>query len=173
MNKKPSAKSGEPLMEQADALVPAAHKAATTALPPLEAKFPFLNRLISTPEDRRWWDILVTIAGVYIASTRLRNLEIGEAREAKLMARVSEKLAEVNPNAYAAFEDCKEFFSRTFDDLTAAKHEERFIAADSIGLWITSNLLDRGPESQDELMFVRAIGVAIVHGFFRWWDKTS
>ena len=158
-------------MEQANALVPAAKKAATTALPPMEAKFPFLETIVKTADDRRWWDILLTIACIYIAATRLRNLGLGEARETKLMGRVTERLNELNPKAHAAFDDCKEFFDRTYEALTAAGHEERFIGSDSIGLWIASNLLDRGPESQDELAFVRAIGAVITHGFFRWWDK--
>jgi hypothetical protein len=163
--------SDDPLMGQADTLVAAAHTAGGAALAPLQGQFAFLKKLIATPEDRRWWDILLTIACVYIAATRLRNLDLGAARETKLMARVSERLTELNPNAQEAFEDCKEFFTTTYEALSTAGHEARFVASDSIGLWIASNLLDRPPESPEELTFVRSVGAVVTHGFFRWWDK--
>ena len=158
-------------MGQANELVRIANAAAVAAFAPSEAKFPFLKEVIAVPDDIKWWDAVLTIAAVYIAATRLRNLELGDSRETKLMARVSERLVEFNANALAAFEDCKEFFGTNFDALTAQGHDPRFIASDSIGLWIAWNLLDRRPNSQDEWDFVRGIGAMITHSFFSWWDQ--
>jgi hypothetical protein len=163
--------NADPLMDRADILVKNAETAAAAAFQPMEAKFAFIKTVIKGADDRKWWDIVLTIAAVYIAAARLQNLEVGEARETALMTKVTERLLELNPNAIAAFDDCKEFFDRTYDALTASNHEERFIASDSIGLWIAWNLLDRTPESQDEWAFVRAIGAVITHGFFNWWGQ--
>ena len=166
----PSPPGDDPLLSQANALVPAANAFAVGSLPQAKAEFPFMN-LGANPEDAAWWTIVVTIAAVYIAATRLRNLDLGDAREGKLMAPVSNHLVELNPNALVAFDDCKEFFSRNFDALTARGHEPRFIASDSIGLWIAWNLLDRSPEVESEWGFVRAMGALVTHSFFGWWGR--
>jgi hypothetical protein len=160
----------DPLTLRADILVATAKAMAKPARESALAKYAFLNKFIATPDDEAWWQIVFTIAAVYIAAARLQNLAVGEARETKLMARVTAHLLELNPNAMAAFEDCKEFFGRSFEALTASAHNPRFVTSDSIGSWAAWNMMDRGPETEDEAQFVRGLGVAITHAFFGWWE---
>ncbi|MBX7198744.1 MAG: hypothetical protein K1X51_05160 [Rhodospirillaceae bacterium] len=161
----------DPLMLRADILVATAKGMAKPAREAALAKYPFLAQFIATPEDETWWQIVFTIAAVYIAAARLENLGVGRARETKLMGRVTEHLLELNANALAAFDDCKEFFGRSFEALTAKGHNPRFVTSDSIGAWAAWNMMDRGPETEDEAQCVRGLGVAITHAFFGWWDE--
>ena len=160
----------DPLMLRADILVATAKGMAKPARESALAKYPFLGKFIATPEDEAWWQIVFTIAAVYIAAARLQNLAVGAARETKLMGRVTEDLLELNPNALTAFEDCKEFFGRNFEALSARAYDPRFVTSDSIGLWAAWNMLDRAPETEEEAAFMRGLGVAITHAFFKWWD---
>ena len=165
----PPEEPNDPLLLRAEALVPTARASAKPARESALAKFEFLRQFIGKPEDEAWWEIVFTIAAVYIAAARLNNLGVGEAREALLMGAVTERLLEMNANALTAFDDCKAFFGRNFDALTERGHEERFIASDSIGLWVAWNMMDRAPETEQEASFMRGLGVAITHGFFGWW----
>lgn len=174
MDRKPApGADDDPLMLRADILVATAKGMAKPAREAALAKYPFLAKFIAAPEDETWWQIVFTIAAVYIAAARLQNLGLGEDREATLMARVTEQLLELNANALAAFEDCKEFFGRSFEALTAKGHNPRFVTSDSIGSWTAWNMMDRGPETEEEAQFVRGLGVAITHAFFGWWDQGS
>lgn len=162
--------SEDPLMMRADILVATAKGMAKPARESAMAKYPFLAKFIAAPEDDAWWEIVFTIAAVYIAAARLQNLAVGQARETALMTRVTEHLLELNPNALTAFDDCKEFFGRNFEALSARAHDPRFVTSDSIGLWAAWNMLDRAPETDEEAAFMRGLGVAITHAFFKWWD---
>ena len=103
----------DPLRRQADTLVQVAEKYATATFPPLLKKFSFLREV-----DKNHWDFILTIAGVFIAVTRLGNLRLGENRERKLMGKIGLKLTQWNPtNGRLAFEDCASFFERAFDAL--------------------------------------------------------
>ncbi|MEI7837851.1 MAG: hypothetical protein WCK05_15730, partial [Planctomycetota bacterium] len=107
---------------------------------------------------------------VFMAATRLSNLCLGEAREARLMEVVGERLAEWKPESIHDFDDCKGLFEREFDRLTAAGHELRFVASDSVGLWIVWNVFERPPQSDDECMLVRVSGAVVTQAFFDWWE---
>lgn len=168
--KTPNDDDKDPLALRADILVATAKGMAKPARESALAKFPFLSKFIATPEDEAWWEIVFVIASVYIAAARLQNIGVGEAREAMLMARVTEMLLELNANALTAFEDCKEFFGRNFEAMSAGVHDPRFVTSDSIGMWVTWNMLDRGPATEEEAKFMRGLGVAITHAFFSWWD---
>lgn len=170
MNQVPGQSDNDPLMLRADILVATAKAMAKPARESALAKYAFLGKFIATPEDETWWQIVFCIAAVYIAAARLQNLAVGEARESELMSRVTEHLLELNANALTAFDDCKEFFSRSFEALTAKAHNPRFVTSDAIGSWVAWNMMDRGPETEDEAQFVRGVGVAITHAFFGWWE---
>jgi len=162
----------DPLMMKADALVDVASINAVSALLPISNQFPFLRASIATSDDEKRWDLILTIAAVYIAATRLRNLEFGGSREKALMQKVTERLEGWEPSrAVRAFENCKAVFAQNFDLLTARGHEARFIASDAIGMWIGWNVLDRAPVTDEEWAFVHQVGVLVTHGFFNWWDE--
>jgi hypothetical protein len=133
---------------------------------PMLNQFPLLRHV--KPEQ---WDVVITIAGVFIAATRLRSLKIDDAREEELMDIVASGLIQRNPNyGVRGFEDCKAMFERTFDGLSKAGHEPQFIASDALGIWVVWNLLERSPgDDEEERKLVRTIGTAIVHAFFSWW----
>lgn len=156
----------DPLLERAESLVQAAHVNAVELYTLLLDRFAVLRE--ADPEH--WHLILLTVAGVFIAATRLNNLGLGDKREERLMAVVAERLDEWNPDGIRAFEDCKGLFEREFDRLTAAGHEARFTASDAVGLWVVWNMLGRAPQTDEEVMLVRATGGMVTHAFFNWWD---
>jgi hypothetical protein len=97
---------GDPLLRQADTLVSAAETYATETFTSLLKKFSFLREV-----DKRHWDFILTIAGVFIAVTRLGHLGLGENHQRKLMGKVGEKLTQWDPaNGRRAFEDCAWFY---------------------------------------------------------------
>jgi hypothetical protein len=73
---------GDPLLRQADTLVQAAETYAIGTFKPLLKKFSFLREV-----NKNHWDFILTIAGVFIAVTRLGNLGLGENRQRKLIGR--------------------------------------------------------------------------------------
>jgi hypothetical protein len=152
----------DPLRGQAERLVSSASVSAVTMFLPMLDQHPLLKRV--NPEQ---WDFLLTIAGVFMAATRLQNLHLRDDRQRELMEAVAHGLTDWNPeNGIRGFEDRKAMFERTFDALTGIQHEPRFIASDSIGSWIVWNLLGRPPEAEEERKLVRAVGVSVVHAFF-------
>ena len=165
-------KSNDPLLPQAKTLVDTARAAAIRTYKPMVDQFPSVLVGFAAVQGETKWELIVTTASVYIASARLRNLELGDSREQLLMTEVSAQLeAWDSVNALPCFENCKTFFGPTFEQLTANGNEPRFISSDTLGLWIAWNILGRAPKSEDEGRFVRTIGVAITHGFFNWWGK--
>jgi hypothetical protein len=161
----------DPLLVQARSLVDTAKDVAKAAYEPMLEQFPSLAPFLSKAKEGKRWNLVVTTACVYMAAARLQNLELGQVREAALMTEVSRRLEVWDVvNAHACFENCKQFFGQNFEALTQRGHEPRFVASDTIGLWIAWNILDRAPQSEEEGQFVRTMGVAITHGFFSWWD---
>jgi hypothetical protein len=160
-------RKNDPVWGRADTLVQSAEINAASAFMPLRRRF----SLLKTVEESQW-DFFATVAGVFIASTRLSNLRLGEGREQELMDTVGARLNQWDAkNGIRAFEDCKSFFDRNFVALTNAGHESQFVAADAVGLWIVWNILERAPDTNDERRLVRVIGAMIVHAFFDWWDE--
>lgn len=152
------------LEEQAAKLVPAASLHAVGMYEPLLERSPLTGEI--APDD---WDFFATVAGVFIAATRLNNLRVTEEREARLLEIVARDLGDWNPNGLQAFEDCKSLFEKEYDRLSAAGHDPQFTAADALGIWLVWNLLGRQPQTDDEVMLVRSAGALITHAFFNWW----
>ena len=73
------------------------------------------------------------------------------------------------------FEDCREFFNRTYDGLASElpyKDDPTYLATDALGSWIVWNLFDHAPESTQERQLVRVLGGLVIHSFFRWWSPS-
>ncbi len=159
-------RAADPLTERADTLVQMANVAAISAFMPLFDRFPVLGET-ARDGNTRHFDFIVTIAAVFIAATRLRNLRLGETRERNLMDRVSKRLTEWDPqHGITAFEHCKAFFDRTYD---VFKDNPKFATCDTIGAWMAWDVLNRCPETEEERSLARAMGVMVVHEFFNWW----
>lgn len=155
----------DPLHMKAETLVPTAGINAKSMFVPLLDKFPFLREA-----DVEHWDFIVTVAGVFMAASRLNNMRIDVTREEKLMATVAESLINWNRDGIRAFEDCKGLYESEYDRLAAAGHEPRFLATDAVGKWIVLNFLGRAPQSENECMLVRSTGIMVAHAFFDWWS---
>ncbi len=155
----------DPLLERAGILVQGAHINAIGMFTPLLERFPILQRV-----NTEQWDFVLTVAGVFMASSRLNNLKLGDSREERLMETVADRLNRWKPDGIRGFEDCKGLFEQEFDRLTAAGHESRFVAADAVGIWIVLNVLGCSPQTDEELQLVRATGTLVTYAFFDWWD---
>ena len=154
------------LEKQAEMLVPAANANAITAFVPLLNRFPFLESV-----DTKQWDFALTIAGVFIAVTRLNNLKLGEYREEELLMKVSAALDQWDAaNGIRGFEHCKSVYERNYDLLANSGHERRFITSDAIGLWIVWMLFEAEGVSEKEKELIRVVGGGVTHAFFDWWD---
>ena len=154
----------DPLLERARSLVPAARANAGGMLRPLSDQF---SSLLGANDQQ--WDFVVTVAGVFMAATRLNDLHLEDRREESLMGMVAERLDEWDPDGARGFEDCKAFFETTYNKLTSAGHDPRFIASDALGNWIVWNILGRAPRTDDELMFARTTGAMVIHHVHDWW----
>lgn len=156
----------DPLFNQANTLVPAACITATNLFVPLLDKFPFLRDC-----NVEHWDFIVTVAGVFIGSSRLNNMRIGEDREDRLMETVAKALTNWNSDGIRAFEDCKQLYENEYDRLASSGHDKRFIASDAVGKWIVWNVLGRAPRSPAEASLIRTSGALVINAFFNWWKE--
>jgi len=154
-----------PLLKRAGTLVESANMLSIGTCTPLLERFPILQKV-----DMEQWDFVLTVAAVFMASTRLNNLKLEESREEKLMEIVADHLNQWKPNEIRGFEDCKALFEREFDRLRATGHEPQFVAADAVGIWIVWNVLGHSPQSNEECDLVRATGTLVTHSFFNWWN---
>jgi hypothetical protein len=152
------------LQDRASTLVAAANASAVAMYEPLSERFALLRDI--DPDN---WDFFATVAGVFIAATRLNNLGIADTREERLMEVVARIFAEWNSDAIRAFEDCRDLFDREFDRLSSVAYDPQFLALDALGIWITWNLLGHQPRTNDEVAFVRAAGTMVTHTFYDWW----
>ncbi len=116
------------------------------------------------------WDFALTVAGVFMAASRLNNLRLEDTRDERLMEIVADRLNQWEPDGLRGFEDCKGLFEQEFDRLTVAGHEPRFVAADAVGIWIVWNAFGHSPQTDEECQLVRATGTLVTHAFFDWWD---
>jgi hypothetical protein len=156
----------DPLQKQAEELVSVARINATNIFVPLLSRYSVLRD--ANVEN---WDFIVTVAGVFIAASVLNNMLDGNAREENLMGFVAERVESWNPDGVRAFEDCKELYEREYDRLELTGHESRYLASDAVGKWIVWNVLNKCPESQEEIMLVRAVGVMVTHFFVDYWRR--
>ena len=169
-----SGSKNDPLEERADALVEMAKLIASEAYMDAIGEFSFMKSVRDGEGGIEHFHFIATIAGVFVAMTRLKNIQLGIHRERLLTERVYRKFNEWNPeNGLLGYEHCKSFFERTYDALLADGTEPRFVSSDPIGMWIAWDILDRAPSSEEEQRFVRNIGVFVTHAFYGWWDERA
>lgn len=125
--------------------------------------------LKTNPKD---WDFVITVAAVYIAATRLNNLELDDNRQEKLMEIVAKNIREWNRDGINAFEDCRRVYESEyarFVNMTEYQKNNSFLTADALGVWIVLNILQRSPETDEEISLVRATGSMVTGAFFDYW----
>jgi hypothetical protein len=152
------------LDRQARSLVDAAKVQATGSYLPLLDRFPVLGDV-----RREHWDFFVTVAGVFIAVTRLNKLDLPEQREDHLLEIVTQEFNAWDRDAIRAFDDCKQLFDREYDRLNAIGHDSQFLASDALGSWIVWNALGKQPITMEEITLVRGVGAITTYAFFNWW----
>jgi len=155
----------------ADLLVGAVNTLAISMFPKFVDEFAFIP---NDERGQRYWDFVVTIAGVFIALTRLRTLDLSEKRRIKLEKKVAACLVRLYPAiARPAFEKCESFFDKTYYDLLNAGYEPTLLASDTIGGGVVWAILGHPTETEQEIALVRRVGMMIVHSFFNWWEKAG
>lgn len=155
------------LTKQAEKLVSVARVFAVSLFVPTLDRFSILSEV-----EPKHWDFTVSVAGVFIAATRLNNLRLDSKREKILMDIVTRELNTWDPDGIRAFEDCKQLFEMEYDRLLTLSEYQRdnhFLASDALGMWIVWNVIRRQPQSDKEVELVRVIGSAVTHTFFGWW----
>lgn len=152
------------LLTQADRLIPAAKANAVAMSITLLDKFPIFAKI--KPEHA---DFVLTIAGVFIAAERLKEIATNSEQTEQLLAVISDRLSQWRDDSIFALDDCQTLFHSEVNRLSKAGWESKFLTSDAIGIWIVFNLLGHTPKD-DECELVRATGVIITHSFFNWWD---
>ncbi len=90
------------LNEKTKKLVYTANAFAVSLFVPTLDKFPILSEI-----DTKNWDFIITVASVFIASTRLSQLKLDNKQEECLMDLVARSLNEWDPDGIGAFNDCR------------------------------------------------------------------
>ena len=158
----------DPLLKAADALVASANIRADAMLISLLEDYPSLG----TAAEIKQWVHISTVAGVFMAATRLTNLRLGDARENEIMDKVYERFTQWDAtSAESAFEDCASFYAKNYAELEQTGHEPRFIASDAIGLWVVGKVFLRAPQTDEERKLARVVGAMITQSFFDYWES--
>jgi hypothetical protein len=162
----------DPLLERADALVGMAKVIASEVYMDALEEFSFMPTVRDRKDEIRHFHFALTIAGVFAAMTRLRNLQLGERREQTLTERVLLHFQEWNPShGLLGYNHCKSSFERNYDALVKLGDQPQFNLSDPIGMWIAWEVFDRSPSSDEERRFVRWVGLFVTRSFFSWWDE--
>jgi hypothetical protein len=156
----------DPLARKADTLVSAALIQSVAMFAPLHHRYEIVKTV-----DHDHWDFVLTIAGVFIATARLEQLDLGRNREHALLGIVVRRLAEWAPDGPAAFDDCKRMYENEYDRLAARGHDPQFVASDALGIWAMWSVLGRQPANDAEAALTREVGSAVTHAFVNWWSE--
>jgi hypothetical protein len=125
--------------------------------------------------SKEQWVWVVTIAGVFLALTRLDSLDLENSRKERILEVVKQKLAAWKSDGDAGFQDCRAFVDKTHDRLAMTdeyKSNIRLLASDCLGSWMAWNLLGHTPESEAERNLLRMAGGFVAAVFFDWWQQT-
>lgn len=163
-------KKRDGLETQAETLVTAAKIQATVAYTSVGDRY---DLVYSIPTET--WDVLVTVAGVFVAATRVGQIGLPEARLDSLLAIVARELQAWHPEGMATFEDCTAFFAQRVDRIEkdpspAYLQQPELFVARAIGLWIVEKLVEHAPESEQEWALASALGLLVTHWFDGWWS---
>lgn len=131
----------------------------------------FLDDLLLS--DTEHWNLILTVAGIFIAASRLNHLGISDTRKKGLMRVIAERVQEWRPDGVDCFNDCKTIFEQNYDLLATEpeyQNEPRFLGSDSLGIWIVWNLIGHAPSSEVERRLVRMLGGTVTSAFCDWWE---
>ena len=153
----------DPLIKNAELLVPTARMAARWSFSAADKEFSFLKN----GEIARW-DFTLTVAGVFIGSTMLKQYNVGAARKERALRAVDKALSAWDAMGRLGLENCRASFDKNYDHMAKRAFEPQVISANAIGMWVAWQLLERRP-TEDERRFVTYIGLYIIQGFSGFW----
>lgn len=162
------------LLDQADGLVKAAYSNAVSQLGPLMSKFPILQEVYvgraSQAEYVEHFDFIFTVASVFVAVHSLRGAEIDAERRREALDRIQLRLREWHPaKALAGFDHCQAAFDQELQEFAKRSRDARQNATDAIGSWIVADILQRFPETPEEMILVRTTGAMVMSKFYEYW----
>ena len=163
-------KKPDPLLERAENLINAANILGIGSYTDFSADLPIVNKI-----DTEHWDWVFTIAGVFVADSRLNTDDLEGSRKQQIHDLIMQKLASWKPDGLGGLHDCKIFFERTYDSLAKIneyKSDPQFLSSDCLGAWMAWNLLGHAPESDDERKLSRMAGAFVTRSFRDWWKIT-
>jgi hypothetical protein len=159
--------NGDPLARRADELMQSAQMNAISMFAPLVERFPLLREAQSTR-----WDLVVVVAGVFMAVMGLTELKVGRTRKQTLLNAVEGLLGKLDGgNGLRLFHDCSAFFLRYSKMLAKTGQPSRLARSDAVGFWMVWNLLERWPEADHELALVRQAGMMLAEAFSDYWSE--
>ncbi len=124
--------------------------------------------------DMQRWDVIVTVACVFVAIARAGKAIPSDEQRNALMTTVTTRLNEWNPDGVSTCEDLNQYYERVVEVIAndpAYSDEPRWIAPDVLGSWIAVNVLERAPETDEERAMMRALGGLTLEGFAGWWSE--
>jgi|CXWL01.1.fsa_nt_gi hypothetical protein len=163
-------KKPDPLLERAENLINAASILGIGSYTDFSADLSIVNKI-----DTEQWDWVFTIAGVFVADTRLNTDGLEASRKQQIHDLIMQKLASWKPDGLGGLHDCKAFFERTYESLAKMNEyraDPQFLSSDCLGAWMVWNLLGHAPESEDERKLSRMAGAFVTRSFVDWWKIT-
>jgi hypothetical protein len=151
-------------LERAHSLVSFGEVMALGMLTLLRQRVPLLKTV--TPKH---WDFIVTVAGVFIATVRIRDLALTDAQKESVLDAIRDSLRAWRPDGIRGFEDCKKFFDDLSERLSHGEKDDQYIASDALGAWIVWNVLGRRPQSSEEIDLVRTVGLMLIRSVSGYW----
>jgi len=162
-------KKPDPLLERAGNLINAANILRIGSYTDLSAELPIVNNI-----DTEQWDWVFTIAWVFVAVNPLNTNadDLETSTKEKIREVNTQKLAAWKPDGLEGLQDCQTYFKKTYERLAmldSYKSDSRFLSSDSLGMWMTWNLIKHAPESEDERKLSRMTGAFVANAFVDWW----
>lgn len=159
------------LVGRAQSLANMAEASAVSSFVPMLDQFPSLRRV-----DPKRWDQVLTIAGIFVATSRLNQINIAVAERNSLLDIVMNEALQWNTHSAEAFDDCRVFVDRSYDAVARnlpVDTDRSYHFSDALGSWIVWNLFNHAASSDEEWQMVRVLGGAVVHEFYSWWEVNN
>lgn len=157
-----------PLVERAHSLVGVADVNAVSSFVQTLDHFPCLRSV-----DPKRWDKVLTVAGIFVAVSRLNQEPDTAPERSSLLDIVTKETVRWDSRAVEAVDNCRNFVDRTYDALSQDPDyaaDPKFLFSDALGGWIVWNLLDHAPSNEEERRMARVLGSTVVHEFYSWWQ---
>jgi hypothetical protein len=155
--------------KKAELLLPTIRLTAIYSHSTLCEKIPLLEHV-----QLKDWEFFYSIASTFIATIGMERAKLDNDLKSKLSKNYGTALLETFSEWAIAFKDCSEFFWKNVEILQSS-NDSRYIQSpeltisDTIGFWLTINIMGHWPESEEEGKLVTLVGGLICSEFIDWW----